>query len=81
LIVEAKPRVVAIDFTGVFDLEYTALKMLIEAERRMRDQGVTLLLVGMNPTVSAMMMHSPLAELSQTRMFSNLEQVVASYQA
>jgi hypothetical protein len=47
----------------------------------MRDQGVTLLLVGMNPTVSAMMMHSPLAELSQTRMFSNLEQVVASYQS
>ncbi len=81
LIVEAKPRVVAIDFTGVFDLEYTALKMLIEAERRMRDQGVTLLLVGMNPTVSAMMMHSSLAELSQTRMLLSLEQVVASYQA
>src|SRR4029434_9569541 len=31
---EAKPRVVAVDLSGVPDLEYTALKMLIEGEKR-----------------------------------------------
>mgnify|MGYP003598794397 FL=1 len=80
LIDQARPRFVAIDFSGVFDLEYTALKMLTDGERRLRDEGVTLLFVGMNPTVLAMMMHSPLAELSRTRMFFNLEQAVANYQ-
>lgn len=33
LIDEAKPKIVAIDLSGVYDLEYTALKMLIEGER------------------------------------------------
>ena len=33
LIAEAKPRVVALHLGGVFDLEYTALKMLMEAEK------------------------------------------------
>ena len=32
LIDEAKPKVVVLDLSGVFDLEYTALKMLTEAE-------------------------------------------------
>ncbi|WVV47249.1 sodium-independent anion transporter [Pseudomonas sp. NA13] len=81
LIDQAKPRIVALDLSGVFDLEYTALKMLADGERRLRDQGVTLLLVGMNPSVLAMVMHSPLAELGRTRMFFNLEQAVANYQA
>jgi MFS superfamily sulfate permease-like transporter len=34
LIAEAKPKVVALDLEGVFDLEYTALQMLTEAEKR-----------------------------------------------
>jgi len=32
LIADAKPKVVALDLSGVFDLEYTALKMLTDAE-------------------------------------------------
>ena len=40
LIAEAKPKVVALDLEGVFDLEYTALKMLTEAEKTEREQGV-----------------------------------------
>ena len=36
LVAEAKPRVVALDLSRVPDLEYTALKMLIEAEKRQR---------------------------------------------
>ena len=41
LIDAAKPKVVAVDMSGVPDLEYTALKMLIGAERRQREQGVS----------------------------------------
>jgi hypothetical protein len=43
-----QPKVVALDLSGVYDLEYTALKMLIEAEKRNRDQGILLWLSGCN---------------------------------
>jgi hypothetical protein len=66
----------------VFDLEYTALKMLTEAEKRSRDNGVLQWLVGLNPGVLAMVQHSPLGKtLGRERMFFTLEQVVARYQA
>jgi high affinity sulfate transporter 1 len=82
LIAEAQPKVVALDLEGVFDLEYTALKMLTEAERREREKGVLLWLVGLTPEVLAMVQHSPLgAVLGRDRMFFNLEQAVARYQA
>jgi SulP family sulfate permease len=81
LIDEAKPKVVALDLGGVFDLEYTALKMLMEAEERQRERGILLWLVGLNPAVLAMVQRSPLGDtLGRERMFFNLEQVVAAYQ-
>jgi sulfate permease, SulP family len=82
LIAEAKPKVVALDLEGVFDLEYTALKMLTDAEKRQREKGVLLWLVGLTPGVLAMVQHSPLgAALGRDRMFFNLEQAIARYQA
>jgi len=63
LIDEAKPKIVAIDLSGVFDLEYTALKMLTEGEKRQRDRGVSLWLVGLNPDVLSMVQRSPLGEV------------------
>src|SRR5262249_42517032 len=82
LIAEARPKVVALDLEGVFDLEYTALKMLTEAEKRQREKGVMLWLVGLTPRVLAMVQHSPLgAALGRERMFFNLEQAVARHQA
>jgi anti-anti-sigma factor len=82
-LVEAeRPRVVAFDLGGVFDLEYTALRALAEAEKRSRDDGVMLWLVGLNPGVLEMVQRSPLGKaLGRDRMFFNLEQAVASYQA
>jgi sulfate permease, SulP family len=81
-IAEAKPKVVALHLRGVFDLEYTALKMLTEAEKRYRESGVFLWLVGLNPGVLAMVQRSPLGQiLGRDRMFFNLEQAVAKYQA
>lgn len=82
LIAEAKPRVVVIDLGGVFDLEYTALKMLSESEKRQREKGVMLWLVGLNPSVLAMIKQSPLGlVLGTERLFFNLEEAVAHYQS
>jgi sulfate permease, SulP family len=81
LIARETPKVVAVDLGGVFDLEYTALKMLTEAEQRQRAAGVRLWLVGLNPGVLAMVQRSPLgATLGRERMFFNLEQAVARYE-
>ena len=45
----AQPAVVILDGRALFDIEYTALKMLIEAEEKMRGEGVTLWLASLNP--------------------------------
>jgi sulfate permease, SulP family len=81
-IAEERPQVVALHLRGVFDVEYTALKMWTEAEKRLREVGITVWLVGLNPGVLAMVRNSPLGEaLGEQRMFHNLEQAVASYQS
>jgi high affinity sulfate transporter 1 len=81
LINEAKPRVVILDLRSVFDLEYTALKMLTAAQQHLHDKGVSLWLVGMSPSVFAMVAKAPLGiALGETGMFLNLEQAVAHYQ-
>ena len=38
-----------LDCRGVFDIEYTALQMLTEAEERLGAEGITLWLAGLNP--------------------------------
>jgi anti-anti-sigma factor len=82
LVAEAKPRVVALDLSGVPDLEYTALKMLIEAEKRQRERGVLVWLVGLNPEVLAMVQRSSLGKvLGREEMHFNLEVAVAKYLA
>ena len=74
LIDEAKPRYVVLDLGGVFDLEYSALKALTQAERRSRDAGVLLVLADLTPAVYAAVRRSPLGEaLGEERMFFNLE--------
>jgi sulfate permease, SulP family len=80
LVEEAKPKVAVLDLGAVPDLEYTALKMLIEGERRLRELGVSLWLVGLNPEVLAMVQRSPLGGvLGRERMHFNLEVAVAKY--
>jgi SulP family sulfate permease len=74
---EAKPKIVVIDFSAVFDLEYTALKALSSAEKRQRDRGLLLWLVGLNPGVLRMVQKSPLGEaLGREAMHFNLEVAV-----
>ena len=76
----AKPNTVALDLSAVFDLEYTALKMLSEAEKKQRELGIRLWLVGMNPEVFVMIQKSSLgAVLGREGMHFNLETATAQY--
>ncbi len=80
LIQEAQPKIVALDLSGVFDLEYTALKMLIEGQKRERERGISLWLVGMNPSVLNVIQNSRLGSaLGREAMHFNLEIAVARY--
>ena len=80
LVGEAQPKIVAIDLSGVYDLEYTALKMLIEGEKRHRESGVLLWLVGLNPEVLDVIRRSPLGEtLGRERMHFTLEVAIDKY--
>jgi sulfate permease, SulP family len=81
LVSESGANIVVLDLSRVFDVEYTALKMMIDAEARLAANGTTLWLAGLNPGVLAAVRRSPLGErLGETRMFYNLEHVVTKYQ-
>jgi high affinity sulfate transporter 1 len=80
IVEERGPQVVALELGGVPDLEYSALKSLIEAEARLRERGIELWLVKLNPTVLAMVQRSPLgATLGRERLMFNMETAVARY--
>jgi anti-anti-sigma factor len=78
----AQPAIVVLDLSGIFDMEYTALKMLMTADQHLKDKGITLWLVGLNPGVQQMVAKSPLGtSMGDERMFPNLESAVARYQS
>lgn len=80
VLVEEREPTVALDLSGVPDLEYSALKMLTEAEKRLRASGKTLWLVGMNPNVLQMIQKSQLGEaLGHDAMHFNMEIAVTKY--
>ena len=77
---ETRPDIVILDLSAVFDLEYTALKMLIEAEKKNRERGIRLWLVGMNPEVLSMIKKSSLeGTLGREGMHFNLETALTKY--
>jgi len=81
-IAQAQPRVVVLDLSRVFDLEYTALKMLIEAQERNKGPEVTLWLAGLNPGVLEVVRRSRLGQaLGRERMMFNLEQALERYRS
>jgi len=82
LVADANPKIVALHMRSVIDLEYTALKGLSEAEKKLRERNITLWLVGLNPGALAVVRKSPLGRiLGHERMFFNLETAVAAFQA
>ena len=77
---EAKPNVVALDLSGVFDFEYTALKALIEAHDRHAKDGIAVWLVGLSPEVLRVVDRSVLRErLGREQMHFNLEIALRHY--
>jgi len=76
----AAPRVMALDLGAVSDLEFTALRRLIDAEEQLRNNGIMLWLVALNSEVLRVVQHSGLGErLGRERMFFTLEQAVENY--
>jgi anti-anti-sigma factor len=82
LIEAAKPRLVVLDLGGVFDIEYTGLKMLSAAESTLAERGIALWLVGLNPRVLAMVDRSPLGtRIGRTRMFYTVQDAIERHLA
>ncbi len=80
LVREAQPGVVAVDASGVLDMEYTAVKMFAQLAKRQSQHGVQLWLIGMTPRVLAIVQRSPLGQLlGREGMHFNLEIAVARY--
>jgi MFS superfamily sulfate permease-like transporter len=76
-----KPKVLAVDCSAIPGFEFTALKMLVEAEGDLRKRGVELWLVALSPESLELIQRTPLAgKLGHERMFFNLEDAVAAYQ-
>jgi sulfate permease, SulP family len=80
LIRETQPKVVAVDASGVLDIEYTALKMFAQVAKRQSQHGIQLWLIGMSPGVLAIVQRSPLGQmLRREAMHFNLEIAVRRY--
>jgi SulP family sulfate permease len=81
LIEQAKPSVILLDCSAIFDIEYTALKMLAEAEERLRRDGIMLWLAALNPDVLTVVKRSKLGEtLGRERMFFNRQTAVEHFE-
>jgi MFS superfamily sulfate permease-like transporter len=81
LVEQEKPRVIVLECSGIPDIEYTALVLLAEAERRLRERGVTLCLAGVNPDLMPVLMRSPLAAAADpSRRFDNLHKVLEAWE-
>ncbi|MFT3849949.1 MAG: SulP family inorganic anion transporter [Propionivibrio sp.] len=82
LVIQYKPKVVALDLSRVPDIEYSALQMLAEGDKRSAELGATLWLVGLNPGVLEVVKHSGLADrLGRERMLFNARTAIEHYQA
>ncbi len=82
LVAQYQPRVLALDMSRVPDLEYTALQMLMEGEKRASERGATVWLVGLNPGALEMIRNAGLDErLGRERLLFNARAAIARYQA
>lgn len=77
-----QPQVLALDMSRVPDIEYSALQILMEREKRGTEGGATLWLVGLNPRVLEVVRNSGLAErLGCERLLFNARAAIERYQA
>jgi len=77
-----QPQVLVLDMSRVPDIEYSALQILMEREKRGTEGGATLWLVGLNPRVLEVVRNSGLAErLGCERLLFNARAAIERYQA
>jgi len=82
LVTQYKPRVLALDMSRVPDIEYSALQMLIEGEKRASEEGATVWLVGLNPGVLEVIRNAGLDKrLGPDRLLFNAREAIERYQA
>jgi MFS superfamily sulfate permease-like transporter len=82
LVEQHKPQVLALDLSRVPDLEYSALQMLMEGEKRATEAGTVFWLAGLNPGVLEMVRHAGLdRRLGRERMLFNARAAIERYQA
>ncbi len=82
LVAQHKPRVLAVDMSRVPDVEYSALQMLIESEKRATDRGAVVWLVGLNPGALEVVRNAGLDKrLGRERMLFNTRAAIEHYQA
>jgi sulfate permease, SulP family len=80
LVAQHKPRVLAIDMSRVPDIEYSALQMMLESEKRAAESGVVLWLVGLNPGALEVARRAGLYErLGRKRMLFNARVAIERY--
>jgi high affinity sulfate transporter 1 len=74
------PRVVAIDMSRVPDIEYSALQVLVDLDRRAAAMGVEWWLVGLNPSVLDVVHNAGLYDrLGRERMLFNARSAIERY--
>ncbi|WP_429814066.1 SulP family inorganic anion transporter [Ensifer sp. B1-9] len=82
LVAKHRPRVLVLDMSRVFDIEYSALQMMMEGERRISEHGVTVWLAELNPDVLTYVRASGFADqLGPDRLFVNTRTALQHYLA
>ncbi|QSA97832.1 SulP family inorganic anion transporter [Methylococcus sp. EFPC2] len=82
LVKEARPQVLLLDCSGIPGIEFTAFKMLCDAEAKLREEGTELWLAALSPESWQLIQGSPLHEvLGNERLFFTVPQAVEHYLA
>ena len=82
LVAQHQPGVLAVDMSRVPDIEYSALQMLIESDKRATERGAIVWLVGLNPGALQVVRNAGLDErLGRERMLFNARAAIERYQA
>jgi SulP family sulfate permease len=75
-----EPRVVVLDFSRVPDIEYSALQMIIDGDKRARERGANVWLAGLNPGVLEMVRRSGLdKQLGRERLLFNARTAIERF--
>jgi len=82
LVEQYKPRVLVLDMSRVPDIEYSALQMLLEGEKRWTDAGILVWLAALNPSVLETARHAGLdKQLGRERLLFNARAAIERYRA